>query len=83
MKDPFAEIIAEQSRQLVKWGVQNHDDFYWLGIVVEELGEVSKELIEGNPSEMRKELVQLAACCVSWLECLERNKPANTDAAGG
>ena len=72
--DPFAQIIAEQKRQLIKWGVQNHENLHWLGIVVEELGEVSKKLIEGKTGEMERELVQLAACSIAWLECIERNK---------
>jgi hypothetical protein len=50
-----------------------------LRICAEEIGEVAGALdkLEGSPrarrrkSELRKELIQLAACCVAWLETPE------------
>ena len=39
-------ILDERARQEEKWGEQNHNDYYWLGVLFEEAGEVAKALIE-------------------------------------
>ena len=74
-------IRAERIRQDRKWGEQNHDPVYWLGIVGEEYGELCKAVIERDgvaPKEryfrMRKELIHVAAVAVAALECLTRNQ---------
>ena len=58
------DIQQERKRQTDKWGEQNHELPYWLAILGEEFGEVSKEIVE-RPNErtedLRKELIQLAA----------------------
>jgi len=71
------EILAERFAQDQKWGEQNHDDLYWLGIFMEEVGEVAKEAIEYRPGQalrLRKELIQAVAVAVAWLECADRRK---------
>ena len=78
MSDPLQDIMCERARQDEKWGKQNHQDLYWLGILVEEVGEVAKELIEGRPHKARNELVQTAAVCLAWLECIERRREPYT-----
>lgn len=72
---PLYAIGAEVDRQRRKWGQQNHDDGYWLGIVTEELGEAAKAYIEGDSTDaLRKELVHVAAVCVSWIDCIDRRE---------
>ncbi len=69
-------ILSERTRQDQKWGEQNHDDHKWLAILVEEIGEVAKGLLE-NPSKViwtESEITQVAAVCMAWLECIERRK---------
>lgn len=70
----FIKIRKERQKQDEKWGEQNHGDLYWLGILVEEVGELSKEIIEGR--DCREELVQTAAVAVAWLECIQRREEA-------
>lgn len=41
----------------------------WDGILLEE---VLEALAEEDPERIREELVQVAAVCVNWLECLDR-----------
>ena len=65
-------IIAERARQDAKWGEQNHDDLYWLGILMEELGETAKALIESDNTKAREELIHTVAVGIGWLECIER-----------
>lgn len=66
------EIEREVHNQLAKWGVQNHDDLYWLGILVEEVGEAAKAAIEFKRAQLRKELIHVAAVTVSWIDCYDR-----------
>lgn len=66
------EILEERARQDCKWGEQNHPALYWLGILVEEVGEVAKAIIERR--RYKEELIQTAAVCVGWLEAMARDK---------
>ena len=68
-------IIAERIRQDKKWGFpQYNTDAEWGIILAEEFGEVMKEINElhygrkQDKTEYKKELVHLAAVCVSMLE---------------
>lgn len=72
------DILTERARQDVKWGVQNHENSFWTAILGEEFGEVCKEVVEDyNYGRLRKELVQVAAVAVAWVECLDRGMDAN------
>jgi NTP pyrophosphatase (non-canonical NTP hydrolase) len=68
MEEILQKIREERTRQDEKWGVQNHDDFVWNAILVEEVGEVSKALLTGG--DLESELVQAAAVAIAWLESL-------------
>ncbi|GGR00092.1 hypothetical protein [Deinococcus ruber] len=46
-------IAAERARQDKKWGQQNHGPLYWLAILGEEFGEVSKEVVEWEAHRQR------------------------------
>ena len=88
--DIFLEIVGEIDRQVDKWGVQNHLPIEWCAILGEEVGEVNREALEYHfkPSfdkkientriislqNYRKELIQVAAVCVSMIQSLERNE---------
>ena len=65
-EDYQALVQAEMDRQVEKWGEQRHWDHEWLAIVMEELGEVAKAIVEGKPKEMREEMIQLAALIETW-----------------
>jgi NTP pyrophosphatase (non-canonical NTP hydrolase) len=46
-----------------------------LAVLTEEVGEVAKELIEGeNKVNLRTELIQVAAVAIRWIEYLEAEK---------
>ena len=81
----FQRIGEERLRQDKNWGIQNHSNEIWLSILIEELGEViknSNELRESKitkyhywyKNQIKKELIQVAAVAVAWLEDLERSK---------
>lgn len=73
----FQSIRDERNFQDRKWGIQNHDDKTWLAILMEEVGELAMTLLDnkekGHPDFLRnKELIQVAAVAVAWMECLAR-----------
>jgi hypothetical protein len=70
--DPLQLVMEERARQDAKWGEQNHKDLYWLGILMEEVGELAKAIIEDKPLDGCKELVQVTAVGVAWLDCINR-----------
>lgn len=41
-----------------------------LTITAEEFGEVARSVCEGRENRLREEILDLAACCVGWLEAL-------------
>jgi len=69
----LSEVHFERERQDNKWGVQNHDPYFWYSILGEEFGEIGKALCEKDFKNYREELIQTAAVCVAMLECLDRN----------
>lgn len=76
--------LKERVRQDEKWGEQNHIPIIWNSILVEEVGEVSKEVNDAywarnreqkapHMENMCTELVQVIAVTMAMLECIERN----------
>jgi len=74
----LVDVLQERLRQFDKWGEQNHTDEIWLAILSEEIGEVSQALLHNKHGghaarTLYKELVQVAAVSIQWLECITRN----------
>lgn len=74
----MADVWNERYRQDEKWGIQNHTPVEWLPILIEEVGEVAKEIFESNyaqiPSEnYRTELIHVAAVAIAMIENFDRN----------
>ena len=66
------KIQAERQRQDDKWGADRMlDNYVWLAILTEEVGEAAEATLKELP-EVEKEVVQIAAVAVAWLECLQR-----------
>lgn len=81
MNEIFRLIRNERARQDNRWGVQDHDPYRWLAILVEEIGETGKAILENEfssgpghtPDHIAVELLQSAAVIVAFLECLDRH----------
>lgn len=82
----YALISAERDRQNAKWKRQEEvwDDHpgVKLAVLTEEIGEVAKALLEAPNADperdnegLRKELVQVGAVCVAWLQALLEAAP--------
>lgn len=81
-----SEVIDEMVNQVKKWNIQNHCPMHWLPILMEEVGEASKEALNhhfknGNPSKelqdsrlrnYRKEMIQVAAVAMSMIISLDK-----------
>lgn len=73
------DVAHERQRQDEKWGAVSRPPLEWLGIAAEEFGEVAEKVVKGwvppendfDAEGYRTELVQLAAVCVSAVECLD------------
>ena len=77
----FAEVRKERGRQEAQWGephpwgigdCSNPDmeDYVKAMVLTEECGEVNRAVLDKNPLQLRRELVQVAAVAVAWLEAL-------------
>lgn len=72
MNSILSAIGIERENQDAKWGEQNHSDLKWNAILLEEIGEVAKSILE-NGEVSEAELIQVAAVAVAWIECHHRN----------
>ena len=66
-------IIKEREKQIEKWGQQSHDDYRWLAILTEEVGELAQAILQSefggvHAGQTYTELIQVAAVAVQWLE---------------
>ena len=69
------DISAEREQQDMMWGVQDLNPELWAVILGEEVGEVCRAVLDNSSQEdLEKELIQVAAVAVQWVERL-RNDP--------
>jgi len=94
-----SNLINDLNDELIfqhkKWGIQDHENFKWLAIVTEELGEAAQEIleidfllrkdiiniksVEHRRELLRAELIQVAASAISFIECLDRKVDKRSD----
>lgn len=69
------KVVAEREKQDSKWGSQRHlTRERWLAILVEEVGEVAEAILEDDSEGLRKELIQVAAVAIAFVEALEAGR---------
>lgn len=74
-------VANELQRQRDKWGIQDRHPQMWMNILMEEVGEASKAMMEahfrgGNPDDYVEEMVQVAAVAMVAIDNYFRgNKP--------
>ena len=74
-------VRLERLSQDIKWGEQNHLLPYWLTIILEELGEAAKDILQEKSSvSIVTELVQTAASVVAMIECMIRSEKERLNA---
>jgi len=68
----LSQILDRRKLQNEKWGYpQYHTIEGWLAILVEEVGEVAEAILEKNPSDIRDELIDVAAVAVAAIEHMD------------
>lgn len=74
------DVQDERKRQDEKWGEQNHDPFFYLTILMEEVGETAEAALDLHHEEsdinlthLRLEAIQTAAVAQAIVECLDRD----------
>jgi len=70
----YEQIQTERARQDQKWGLQEHRPEKWMVILMEEVGEAAKAVLEGSALDYKTEMIQVAAVVVAALECLDREE---------
>jgi NTP pyrophosphatase (non-canonical NTP hydrolase) len=78
MDNVFRLVREERRQQDAKWGPSNRilvgTPEEQLAILVEEVGEVAKAVVERDAEETENELIQVAAVAVAWLESILTRK---------
>lgn len=81
---PIQAVGIERSWQDGKFGVSNHQDSFWLPLLIEEVGEAAlamniaamePERRDAALDNLEVELIQVAATAVAWVEALRRRRP--------
>lgn len=75
----LAQVGKERESQDKKWGEQWHSDCEWSSILGEEFGEAMQEVNRvtfgmKEQTDLRKELLQVAAVAVAWVENIDRTE---------
>lgn len=73
------DVLEMREWQDKKWGVQDHDPFTYLTILMEEVGELAQAALHTRygghaAGGLRDEAVDVAAVALAIIECLDRNK---------
>lgn len=70
----------ERLHQYVKWGVRTYSFSQWIAVLIEEVGELSKEIIReemaGRPRtrNLRKEACDVAAVALAIIQQIDTGK---------
>lgn len=82
--DIYALIDAERDQQAIQWAAPHRwgqgdcssllvEETVKTAVLSEECGEVARAVLDADHEAMRRELVQVAAVAVAWLESLEKD----------
>lgn len=72
-EDALTWIREERRRQLMKWGMRGQEmtDETFLKVLMEEVGEVARAMLENDPKNMREEIIQVAAVCAAKIQQID------------
>lgn len=71
----YTLVDIERDRQDRKWGAmpRNLSDVVWLAVLVEEVGEAAESILKMEWDNLRKEVIQIIAVGVAWMEDVENH----------
>jgi NTP pyrophosphatase (non-canonical NTP hydrolase) len=72
----FTLINDERDKQDKKWGAlpRHLSDVVWLTILIEEVGEVGRAILQHDWINLKLEIIQVATVAVAWLEDNENHQ---------
>jgi len=76
----MAEELEMPTANRAKWTTDTkfkRGDGSWADVLMEEFAEAVEAAVLGNTAELRKELVQVAAVAVAWIDCVDRGEADN------
>ncbi|MDI6808243.1 MAG: hypothetical protein QME66_04580 [Candidatus Eisenbacteria bacterium] len=63
--DLLLKVMEEDHNQIDKWGYQDHPPEKWLVILIEEIGELARAILEcGTAEQIQREAIQGATLCL-------------------
>lgn len=68
-------VREECAHQLAVWHGDDHPPVVWLGIITEQVGQAASAILSphaASEAETEKQLIHIAAVCVSAIESLRR-----------
>jgi len=69
------KIVTERNRQDAKWGryagLWDDSDQLKLTVVMEEIGEIAKAILEDDSINLYEEIIQSMAVLMAWAEVIE------------
>lgn len=65
------EIPTQDRAKFITDEMSRRGEVTWAHVLIEELCELVGDAVSGDPRLVRKEAIQLAACCVRLVECLD------------
>lgn len=75
MRSVFFDVEAERQRQDEKWGPSEGRPVPTMAVLVEEVGEAAKAILEDDLPGLRDELVQVSAVAAAMVEGIDRGDP--------
>ena len=65
------QLVDERKRQDEKWGQNIVDRDRMVVVLLEEVGEVARALLDGDVSNLSTELIQVGAVCSKFYEMIQ------------
>lgn len=73
------EVAEQRLRNHARWGDRSvegnapEDEGRWLALIVEEVGEISRALLDGDRAALRREAVDAMAVCWMLIDAIDGN----------
>jgi hypothetical protein len=84
-QDPVLAAVREEcARELALWHGESHPPIIWLGFITEQVGQAASAIVSRHPQredDIERQLIHIAAVCVSAIEDIRRHSWQGTAAA--
>lgn len=74
MDNVFKDVSTEIDRQDHIWGKERHLGYKWNTILMEEVGEFSQAILQGDIVHAREEIIQIAAVAMQIANAIDQER---------